>query len=40
MTKVDFLALDRVSVKPVGIYGSREEIVRFLLRKDVLPERT
>ena len=30
LTKVDFKALDRLTVKPIGIYGSREEIVRFL----------
>lgn len=31
MTKVDFHALDKVAVKPMGIYGSKTEIVRFLL---------
>ncbi|KIJ61761.1 hypothetical protein HYDPIDRAFT_115585 [Hydnomerulius pinastri MD-312] len=31
MTKVDFKALDNRQVKPVGIYGSKEEIVRFML---------
>lgn len=31
LTKVDFRALDKLSVKPMGIYGSRQEIVRFLL---------
>ncbi|KAF9230436.1 hypothetical protein BU15DRAFT_57234, partial [Melanogaster broomeanus] len=31
MTKVDFKALDSCKVKPVGIYGSKEEIVRFML---------
>ncbi|OSX60152.1 hypothetical protein POSPLADRAFT_1047623 [Postia placenta MAD-698-R-SB12] len=30
MTKVDFNALDTISVKPTGIYGSKNEIVRFL----------
>ncbi|KAI6035786.1 hypothetical protein EDC04DRAFT_2604872 [Pisolithus marmoratus] len=31
MTKVNFNMLDQCVVKPVGIYGSKEEIVRFLL---------
>ena len=31
LTKVDFKALDRFHVKPIGIYGSRDEIVRFLV---------
>ena len=35
MTKVNFKALDRYVIKPVGIYGSKEEIVRFLLKLDV-----
>ncbi|KAH7918945.1 hypothetical protein BV22DRAFT_1041330 [Leucogyrophana mollusca] len=30
LTKVDFKVLDRLIVKPVGIYGSKDEIVRFL----------
>ncbi|KAI5998937.1 hypothetical protein F5J12DRAFT_724706, partial [Pisolithus orientalis] len=30
ITKVDFKALDQYIVKPVGVYGSKEEIVRFL----------
>ncbi|KAF8126765.1 hypothetical protein EV363DRAFT_563391 [Boletus edulis] len=29
MTKVNFKALDRYVIKPVGVYGSKEEIVRF-----------
>ncbi|KAI5994325.1 hypothetical protein EDD15DRAFT_788468 [Pisolithus albus] len=32
MTKVNFKMLDQSTVKPVGIYGSKAEIVRFLLR--------
>lgn len=31
MTKVDYQALDRLPIKPLGIYGSRNEIVKFLL---------
>ncbi|KAK0189051.1 hypothetical protein F5146DRAFT_693680 [Armillaria mellea] len=30
LTKVDFNVLDRFAVKPVGVYGSKEEIVRFI----------
>ena len=30
LTKVDFKTLDNLTVKPIGIYGSRCEIVRFL----------
>jgi hypothetical protein len=30
LTRVDFKALDRFTIKPLGIYGSKVEIVRFL----------
>ncbi|KAI5994326.1 hypothetical protein EDD15DRAFT_2432753 [Pisolithus albus] len=30
LTKVNFSALDQYIVKPVGVYGSKEEILRFL----------
>ncbi|KAH9046371.1 hypothetical protein EDB83DRAFT_2295029 [Lactarius deliciosus] len=30
ITKVDFKALDRLTIKPLGVYGSRGEIVRML----------
>ncbi len=30
ITKVDFKALDRLIIKPLGIYGSKGEIVRLL----------
>jgi hypothetical protein len=30
MTKVDFAALDALPVKPVGIYGSASELVKYL----------
>ena len=36
ITKVDFEALDKYVIKPVGIYGSKVEIVRFLLRLDAI----
>ena len=38
MTKVDFKALDNYVIKPVGIYGSKEEIIRFLLELAVIDE--
>ena len=30
ITKVDFKALDRFFIKPLGVYGSKSEIVRLL----------
>ena len=30
ITKVDFKALDRLMIKPLGVYGSKGEIVRLL----------
>ena len=30
ITKVNFKILDDLLLKPIGVYGSREEIVRFL----------
>ncbi len=30
ITKVDFKTLDQLSIKPVGIYGCKDEIVRLL----------
>ncbi|KAL4072279.1 hypothetical protein J3A83DRAFT_4092477 [Scleroderma citrinum] len=38
MTKVNFKVLDKYVIKPVGIYGSKEEIVRFLLELGVTDE--
>jgi len=31
LTKIDFRALDDESIKPVGVYGSKERIVDLLL---------
>jgi hypothetical protein len=31
LTKIDFRALDNASIKPVGVYGSKERIVDLLL---------
>ncbi|KAK0217807.1 hypothetical protein IW262DRAFT_1560097, partial [Armillaria fumosa] len=30
LTKVDFNVLDRFAIKPMGVYGSKEEIIRFI----------
>lgn len=30
ITKVDFKTLDRFMIKPFGVYGSKDEIVRLL----------
>jgi hypothetical protein len=31
LTRVDFKAMDRVLIKPTGVYGSKSELVRFLV---------
>ncbi|KAG2130165.1 uncharacterized protein EDB93DRAFT_1181059 [Suillus bovinus] len=38
MTNVDFSALDSLIMKPIGIYGSKEEIVRLLLALGVVDD--
>ena len=38
MTKVNFKVLDNYLIKPVGVYGSKEEIIRFLLELAVIDE--
>ncbi|KAG9308630.1 hypothetical protein JVU11DRAFT_11581 [Chiua virens] len=38
LTKVDFKALDKFQVKPIGIYGSKDEIVRFLVSIEVIDD--
>ena len=38
MTRVNFKALDDYTIKPVGVYGSKEELVRFLLQLGVIEE--
>ena len=35
ITKINFKSLDQYAIKPVGVYGSKEEIVRFLLELGV-----
>ncbi|CAE6457334.1 unnamed protein product [Rhizoctonia solani] len=36
VSKIDFKALDKCAIKPLGIYGSKPEIVRFLREIDCL----
>ena len=36
MTHVNFKALDDLSVRPLGIYGSKSEIVRYLKDLDLI----
>ena len=38
MTKVNFKTLDKYVIKPVGVYGSKEEIIRFLLQLGAIDE--
>ena len=40
ITKVDFKALDRFLIKPLGVYGSKIEIVRLLRSIDVIDDNT
>ncbi|KAH8114638.1 hypothetical protein DFH11DRAFT_1508680 [Phellopilus nigrolimitatus] len=38
LTKVDFKAMDEIHVKPLGVYGSKSEIVRFLRKLNVIDD--
>ena len=38
LTKVNFKSLDRFMIKPLGIYGSKVEIVRFLCSLNAVNE--
>lgn len=40
LTKVDFKILDKFQVKPLGVYGSKDEIVRFLLSVAIIDDTT
>ena len=40
VTKIDFATLDRILIKPIGIYGSKSEIVRFLLEAGAIAKDT
>ena len=39
VTKVDFKTLDRLMIKPLGVYGSKDEIVRLLMSIGALDEK-
>ena len=39
VTKVDFKNLDRLMIKPLGVYGSKDEIVRLLMSIGALDEK-
>ena len=38
VTKVDFRALDQLMIKPLGLYGSKVEMVRLLRSLDIINE--
>ena len=38
LTKIDFKNLDGFTIKPIGIYGSKVEIVRFLQSLNAVDE--
>lgn len=38
VTRINFKALDELGIKPVGIYGSKQEIVRLLIHLRVVDE--
>jgi hypothetical protein len=38
ITKVNFKILDDFLLKPIGVYGSREEIVRFFREMGVVDD--
>jgi len=40
LTKVNFKSLDQLVVQPIGIYGCKEEIVRFLVSIKAVDEQT
>jgi hypothetical protein len=40
ITKVNFRILDNLLFKPIGVYGSKEEIVRFLREIQAVDEKT
>ena len=39
ITKVDFKILDRLSIKPLGVYGCKNEIVHLLRSIGVVDEK-
>jgi hypothetical protein len=39
ITKVDFSTLDQFTIKPLGVYGSKDEIVRLLRSINVVDDK-
>ena len=39
LTKVDFKTLDRLMIKPLGVYGSKDEIVQLLTSIGAIDEK-
>lgn len=40
LTRIDFKILDSLTVRPIGVYGDRLEIIKFLSSLKVLDEYT
>jgi hypothetical protein len=40
LTRVDFKALDSLSIRPIGVYGDRVEITKFLASLKVIDDTT
>ncbi|KAI0089042.1 hypothetical protein BDY19DRAFT_121663 [Irpex rosettiformis] len=38
MTKINFAALDHMDVRPIGLYGSKSELVRYLIEVGVVDD--
>lgn len=38
MTRIDFASLDKVSLRPIGVYGSKSEIIKLLLEIGAIDE--
>jgi hypothetical protein len=40
LVEVDFKALDNIQVRPLGVYGSQSQIVKFMLSLNVVDSET
>jgi hypothetical protein len=40
LTRVDFKALDYLAIRPIGVYGDRGEIIKFLSSLKIIDETT
>lgn len=38
ISKIDFVALDGVTIKPVGLYGSKSALIEALMTLEVVDE--